>query len=94
MKIYNYNGRRVYLRKSVYKGNETLAIVMFKENGESVGTITVNLDNPLQSDSMAFLDEKTFPGIRRWVRKNKIGEFTGYEAYPGSCSYPLYTLHL
>ena len=67
---------------------------MFGENDESYGTITVNLNNPLQSEELAFMDEKNFPGIRRWIRKNRLGEFTGYEACLGACSYPLYRLYL
>ena len=89
MKYYNHKGTKVYLQKGEYQSDGTLAVLMFKENGEPFGTITVNLDNPLQSEELAFLDEKTFPGIRKWIRKNKIGEFTGYEACPGSYSYPL-----
>ena len=92
MKIYSYKGQQVFLRKEEYRDNGTLAVFMYKVNGEPYGLITVNLDNPLQSCEHAFLDEKRFPGIRRWLTKNKIGEFTGYEACSGSYSYPLFTM--
>ncbi|MCR5547268.1 MAG: DUF4313 domain-containing protein [Bacteroidales bacterium] len=53
----------------------------------------MNLNHPMQSDNMAFLDENSFPGIRRWLKKQKLGEFTGFEACPGSRTYPLYKLY-
>ena len=92
MKLYCYQGQKVYLRKEEYRNNDSLAVFMYKDNGEPYGPITVNLDSPLQSCEHAFLDEKNFPGIRRWLTKNKLGEFTGYEACPGSYSYPLFML--
>ena len=92
MKLYSYKGQQVYLRKKEYRDNDTLAVFMYKVNGEPYGPITVNLDNPLQSCEHAFLDENNLLGIGKWLKKKKLGEFTGYEACPGSSSYPLFTL--
>ena len=92
MKYFNYNGTRVYLEKSEYLNNGTLAVLMFKEDGELYGDVTVNLNHPLQSDSMAFLDENNMPGIGKWLRKTNLGIFMGIKAASGFCTYPLYML--
>ena len=34
MKTYDYNGTKVYLQKEEYRNNGTLAVLMFKEDGE------------------------------------------------------------
>ena len=93
MKTFDYNSRTVFLKKEEYRNNGTLAVLMFKENGELYCPVTVNLNHSLQSDSLAFIDESSLPGIGKWLSKNKCGEFTGYEAYSESRSYPLYELY-
>ena len=65
---------------------------MFKEDGELYGNVTVNLNHPLQSESMAFLDENNLPGIGKWLTKKKLGINMGTNACPGFCTYPLYML--
>ena len=70
MKTYDYNGVRVYLQKEEYRNNGTLAVLMFTEDGEFYGCVTVNLNHPLQSDDMAFLDENNMPGIGRWIKED------------------------
>ena len=55
MKTYTFNGHRVYLKKGEYRDNESLAVAMIKDTGEPFGTITANLDNPLQSEELAVL---------------------------------------
>ena len=92
MKTYDYNGVRVYLQKEEYRNNGTLAVLMFTEDGEFYGCVTVNLNHPLQSDDMAFLDENNMPGIGRWIKENKLGVDMGVRATSGFCTYPLYTL--
>ena len=52
----------------------------------------MNLNHPLQSDDMAFLDENNMPGIGLWIKKNKLGVDMGVRATSGFCTYPLYTL--
>ena len=92
MKTYDYNGTKVYLQKEQYRNNGTLAVLMFKEDGELYGNVTVNLNHPLQSDDMAFLDENNLPGIGKWLKKKKLGIDMGVKAASGFCTYPLYML--
>lgn len=92
MKTYDYNGAKVYLQKEEYRNNGTLAVLMFTEDGDLYGNVTVNLNHPLQSDSMAFLDENNMPGIGKWLAKNKLGIAMGANACSGFCTYPLYML--
>ena len=68
MKTYDYNGTKVYLQKEEYRNDGTLAVLMFKEDGELYGCVTVNLNHPLQSDTLAFLDENNMPGIGKWLK--------------------------
>ena len=92
MKTYTYKGKKVFLKKEEYRNNGTLAVLMYTEDGDLYNCITVNLNNPLQSSELAFLDENNLPGIGKWIKKHKLGEFTGFEACSGFCSYPLYML--
>ena len=92
MKLYSYQGQKVFLRKEEYRDNDTLAVCMFKDNGEPYGPITVNLDSPLQSCEHAFLDENNMPRIGKWLMKKKLGIDMGVKAASGFCSYPLYML--
>ena len=92
MKYYTYKGQNVYLQKDEYRNNGTLAVLMYKEEDELYGCVTVNLNHPLQSDSMAFLDENNLPGIGKWITQNKLGIDMGVNACSGFCTYPLYML--
>jgi hypothetical protein len=92
MKYYIYKGTKVFLEKGEYRNNGTLAVLMFKEDGELYGNVTVNLNHPLQSDSMAFLDENNLPGIGKWLTKKKLGINMSVNACSGFCNYPLYML--
>jgi len=55
-KIFNYDGCRALLETAMYT-NDSLAVIMFREDGELYGDVTVNLDHPMQSPRMAILDE-------------------------------------
>jgi hypothetical protein len=92
MKLYTFNGHRVYLEKDSYRSNGTLAVLMYNEDGEPFGNVTVNLNHPLQSGDLAFLDENNMPGIGRWIERNGLGSFTGVRACSGFCTYPLYRI--
>jgi hypothetical protein len=92
MKTYTFKGKKVFLKKEEYRNNGTLAVLMYTEDGELYDCITVNLNNPLQSDSLAFLDENNLPGIGRWITKHKLGIDMGFNACSGFCTYPLYML--
>ena len=91
MKTYRYQGTEVSLEKSTYR-NGTVALLLNNAEGELYAVATVNLCHPLQSDSMAFLDENNLPGIGKWIEKNRLGMKMGVIAQSGFCQYPLYTL--
>ena len=93
MKTFDYKGTQVTLEKSAYR-NGTVALVLNDLDGELYGVVTVNLRHPLQSDSMAFLDENNYPGIGKWIEENNLGRSMCYRAPSGFCTYPLYTLFL
>ena len=61
-------------------------------DGEEYAVVTVNLNHPMQSDIMAFLDENIYPGIGKWIEENHLGRQIGVIAASGFCRYPLYTL--
>lgn len=44
MKYYTFKGQKVYLQKDEYRNNGTLALLMFKEDEELYGCVTVNLN--------------------------------------------------
>lgn len=94
MKYYNYKGTKVYLQKDEYRNNGTIAVLMYTEDDELYGCVTVNLNHPLQSDRMAFLDENNLPGIGKWIAKKKLGIDVGATVCSGFCDYPLYTLFI
>ena len=68
------------------------AMLLNETDGELYAVATVNLCHPLQSESMAFLDENNLPGIGKWIEDNHLGMRMGVFAASGFCSYPLYTL--
>ncbi|MBQ2493215.1 MAG: DUF4313 domain-containing protein [Bacteroidales bacterium] len=93
MKQYKYKGKLVSLRTDTYRNNGTLAVVMEHEDGET-DVITTNLNSPLQSESLAFMDENNNPGIGKWLEKNGLGLPMGIQQQSGFCEYPLYTIFI
>ena len=92
MKTFDYNGMEVCLRYETYRNNGTLAVEMDTvEDGDSRAVITVNLNCPLQNDTMAFVDENNLPGIGAWLKKNRIAKPLGYVQRSGFCTYELYS---
>ena len=92
MKTYTYRGAQVTLKKTTYRNNGTLALILNELDGDVFAVVTVNLNHPLQSDDMAFLDENNYPGIGKWIEKNHLGLPMGVIAASGFCRYRLYTL--
>ena len=92
MKLYNYKGKKVFLKEEQYSNGGTLAVAMYTKDGELYDIITTNLMHRMQSDSMAFVDENNHSGIGEWLEKNGIALPMGYSAQSGFCSYPLYTI--
>ena len=94
MKTYEYRGKQVTLERSAYQNNGTMALIMNELDGEEYAVVTVNLNHPMQSDDMAFLDENNHPGIGKWIEENHLGMPMGVIAAFGYCIYPLYTLFI
>ena len=61
MKYYTYNGTKVRLEKEEYQSNGTIALAMYTKDGELYDVVTVNLQDRMQSDSMAYLDVNNHP---------------------------------
>lgn len=91
-KLFSYKGQKVYLEKTTYQNNNSLAVIMYTADDELFDVITVNLNNSLQSDSMAFLDTNHQPEIEKFIRKYKLGLPMYYQQQSGFNTYPLYTL--
>ncbi len=92
MKSYTYRGKQITLERSAYQNNGTLALIMNELDGEEYAVVTVNLNHPMQSNDMAFLDENNYPRIGNWIERNGLGSFTEVRACSGFCSYPLYRI--
>lgn len=91
MKKYVYNGKSVTLSAEEYRSNNTLALMLHYEDGETE-VITVNLQDPIQSSSLAYLDTNNQPGIEKFIQKNGLGLPMGVLTQSGFCKYPLYTI--
>ena len=85
---------KVTLKKTTYRNNGTMALILNELDGDEYAVVTVNLNHPLQSDDMAFLDENNYPGIGKWIERNHLGLPMGVIAASGFCRYPLYTLFI
>ena len=89
-KKFKYRGRNVTLSAEEYRSNKTLALMLHYDDGEEV--VTVNLQDPIQSDSLAYLDTNNQPGIEDFIQKNGLGLPMGVLTPSGFCRYPLYTI--
>ena len=92
MKYYSYKGTKVCLKAEQYRNNGTLAVAMYTKEGDLFDIITVNLNDMLQSDTMAYLDENNQSGIGKWLEKRGLALPMFVSARSGFCSYPLYTI--
>ena len=90
-KKFKYRGRNVTLSAEEYRSNNTLALMLHYENGETE-VITVNLQDPIQSSSLAYLDVNNQPGIEDSIQKNGLGLPMEVLTQSGFCKYPLYTI--
>ena len=90
-KKFKYRGRNVTISAEEYRSNKTLALMLHYENGETE-VVTVNLQDPIQSDSLAYLDTNNQPGIEDFIQKNGLGLPMGLSTPSGFCRYPLYTI--
>ncbi|MBR5175193.1 MAG: DUF4313 domain-containing protein [Bacteroidales bacterium] len=94
MKTYVFRGVKVTLEKAEYQNNGSLALILKTLDGEDYAVVTVNLNHPMQSDDMAFLDENNYPGIGKGIEQHRLGLPMGVIAVSGYCRYPLYTLFI
>ena len=72
--------------------NGTLTVLMLTKDGDLYGNVTVNLNQPLHSDTLAPLDDNNLPGIGKWLESKKLCIDMGFNARSGFCTYPLYML--
>ncbi len=86
-----YHDREVKVSVESYQNNGTLALMLVYDNDDS-DVITVNLNSPFQSKSMAFLDTNNYPDIEKWIRQNNLGLPMNLTEKSGFCTYPLYTI--
>lgn len=91
-KLYTYNGQKVRIEQNSYANNGTLAACLVTPDGDLVDVITVNLNDGMQSDSMAYLDTNNHPKIEAFIKRNHLGLPMYYTQRSGFCTYPLYTL--
>ena len=91
MKKLTFRTHPVEVKATTYMNNGTLALMLTQKNGDS-DVVTVNLNSPMQSDSMAFLDTNNYPDIEKWIQKNNLGLPMYVTERSGFCTYPLYTL--
>ena len=92
MKLFTYKGTKVYLQAEQYAKGGTLAVAMYKQDGELFNVITTNLMDPMQSDSMAYLDENNCTGIGKWLERRGLAFPMYVSTRSGFCTYPLYTI--
>lgn len=91
MKLYTYKGEKVFLKQEEYRNGGTLAVALYREDGELYDVITTNLMDPIQSESMAYLDENNHPGIGKWLEKRGLAVPMYVSTRSGFCTYPLFT---
>ena len=89
-----YGGEyEIALHKGVYLhgGNLYINLLCKTEYGwEPYSNLTVNLPENLP-ENQAFIDTNNNGfGITEWIKKHKLGKFTGKFGYSGFCSYPLF----
>ena len=90
-KKFKYRGRTVTISAEEYRSNKTLALMLHYDDGETE-VVTVNLRDPIQSSSLAYLDVNNQPGIEEFIQKNGLGLPMGNTTQSGFVQYPLYTI--
>ena len=85
----------VVLKRSSYRNNGVLAVLMETDDGEPFATLTVNIEgwDSLPHD-MSFVDTNNCDWAVKFLKDNKIAESMGVYASSGFCSYPLYKFDL
>ena len=91
-KKFTFRGQPVKISAESYQVNGTLALMLTHRNGDR-DVLTVNLGNPFQSETRAFLDTNNYPDAESFIWENGLGEATGITARSGFVEYPLYTIN-
>ena len=87
-----FRGQPVKISAESYQVNGTLALMLTHRNGDR-DVLTVNLGNPFQSETRAFLDTNNYPDAESFIWENGLGEATGITARSGFVEYPLYAIN-
>ena len=86
----------VTLRFTKYTQNRSLAVQLIQAAApwSPFATITVNLSDPTQDETHAFLDTNNCPWVEEFLCDNGIAKPTGRTGQSGFCTYPLYEFNL
>ena len=87
-----YKGKTATITKGRYAYGDNLFMQLWVE-GEPYATLTVNLPETLPYNE-AYVDVNNFPEAEDFIKRNKIGTFTGRFGASGFCKYPLYKFDL
>ena len=98
----HYKGRYgegdMHVDVSTYHYGGGLRISLWDEKAGPFTTLTVNLEGydvkEKFGDNYAFVDTNNFPEAEEFIKKHKLGEFTGLGGVSGYCTYPLYKFDL
>lgn len=63
------------------------------EDGCPFCTLTVNIRDGVAHDNYTYIDTNNVPNAVEFIRKNRLGTFTGVYGYSGWCEYPLYRIY-
>lgn len=56
-------------------------------------TLTVNICDGVAHDNYTYIDTNNVSHAVEFIRKNRLGVFTGLYGYSGWCKYPLYRIY-
>lgn len=56
-------------------------------------TLTVNICDGIAHDNYTYIDTNNVSQATEFIRKNRLGVFTGLYGYSGFCKYPLYRIY-
>lgn len=101
MRIYDYNGSKVYVKLSAYNFDGSVAIQLYDAVDDApYATLTVCLQDDLglpyfcAGKSANFVDVNNNPGAEEFIAKYGLGKPAGRTARSGWCEYPLYEFDL
>lgn len=95
----NYFGMNVEVKRSTYKNNDSLAVVLVPEEcPEEYSVITVNIDDTnvfcCPFNEKAFVDTNNYPNIEKFLVENELATAVDVFGQSGYCTYPLYAFDL